>query len=270
MSLKRESEIRKKDLSDELNELRAQAEQKQTPPKRFDPVQFLASSPDNVYRVVADCLRPLRAPGISKAELRLKPDLIELLAHKELIAIRSHSIVWPAASTEDCSFFLVLEPMYGYDPALRNSRTGWRLSPLHVSFCRETKPQRDIFCAWKGRWRYFGLYECVGNASLTTEDISALGPTGEQILEVVRRQLVGSPELVPPIVNNLIRDMYTEGIMKVQCFAFRRIGFKHHLYEGLQEPKTEGETVVVAHKRKNSDAHEKSAQDSHKLAKKKK
>ena len=49
------------------------------------------------------------------------------------------------------------------------------------------------------------------------------------------KETVGKTDLLPPIIRKIVMEMYSSGVLHINCLVFERIGFNEQLNSALLE-----------------------------------
>ncbi|KIJ68278.1 hypothetical protein HYDPIDRAFT_106450 [Hydnomerulius pinastri MD-312] len=128
--------------------------------------------------------------------------------------MNSHEVVW---SPSGFAQGLVIKPSYQYNPKAQDGT--W----IKLSTRFEADQQMDVCFLESMAWHYIGTYERVGEIiTLPPESLEQLGP-GK--LEYAAKRTTLFQDLVPPSQTRMVEKMYTKGVLRLECFGIRCIGF---------------------------------------------
>ncbi|OBZ78973.1 hypothetical protein A0H81_00681 [Grifola frondosa] len=151
-----------------------------------------------------------------------------------------HETIWPDSVTTHC---LVFAPMHWYNGKGNDGKGAWEKTISHQEQKLRPGQKRDLFYLEGRSWYYYGTFECVGVTAMSSDQAQNLRP---DLMEYVEKRTVLFPDLVPPFITKMVHSMYAEGVLKVECFGMRCVGFNHELDQALRSfsgPKA-GLTVI--------------------------
>ncbi|EJF66608.1 hypothetical protein DICSQDRAFT_130855 [Dichomitus squalens LYAD-421 SS1] len=147
------------------------------------------------------------------------------------------------SSTRAGSRCLVLAPTHLYNPKSNNSEGGWQVTE------RVSQPPENTELFYRENtthWSYLGTFQFVAQEERSLQDF---GRMAKEAMQVIRDNTTLFPEMIPPILKGLIRNMYDCGLLKVTYTAWRRVGFNEGLADALratfQPPRLIGESTVI-------------------------
>ncbi|KAF9240931.1 hypothetical protein BU15DRAFT_61245 [Melanogaster broomeanus] len=82
-------------------------------------------------------------------------------------------------------------------------------------------------------WHYLGTYERTGDC-MTIGNRNFTAP-GSKKLQYASQRTTLFQDLVPPSQTRMVENMYTTGVIKLQCFGIRCVGFDQDFSEELLE-----------------------------------
>ncbi|KAF9229470.1 hypothetical protein BS17DRAFT_771509 [Gyrodon lividus] len=143
--------------------------------------------------------------------------------HKNLVGMcegpyymNSNEVIWSASGI---AFGLVIKPMFQYNP----KSNGGTWMKLNNEF---DVGQRMDICYLTGKaWHYIGTYERIGDCGAMTIAPATLQHLVPGKVEYASKRTTLFPDLVPPSQTRMIENMYTKGVIKLQCFGIRCVGF---------------------------------------------
>ncbi|KAI0348640.1 hypothetical protein BDW22DRAFT_1350888 [Trametopsis cervina] len=139
-------------------------------------------------------------------------------------------IIWKDAGSAQ---FLAFGPMHVFKYNASNSEGAWERAAHQKELTAHPGQRRDIFTLHDHAWHYYGTYECVGAAPLLAQKVEQIG-SAQMMVYAEKRTLLDS-ERAPASMKKLIHNMYAEGVLRIECFGFKRTGFNEPLNTVLLE-----------------------------------
>ncbi|KAI1797779.1 hypothetical protein LXA43DRAFT_266271 [Ganoderma leucocontextum] len=182
----------------------------------------------------------------SGTKLVLPEAVSKLCVPSGYMAKRSEEIAW--SQHTPMTRCLVLGPTHRYNPKLRNSKGGWEAAENTSRGPEETEL---FYRESKTHWCYLGTFQYVGRDVRSVHDlgnvvVKGVSPLADEVyatvdmvtslqgLELIRTNTVVFEDMVPQILIDLLKNMYDNGLLKVACVGWRRIGFNQALADALQ------------------------------------
>ncbi|KAF8844070.1 hypothetical protein BDN67DRAFT_963566 [Paxillus ammoniavirescens] len=138
--------------------------------------------------------------------------------------MNSNEVIW---SLSGIALGLVIKPTVQYNP--RSGGGTW--TKLNDDF--GVGKQMDICYLVGNAWHYIGTYERIGDSNATTIAPETLRHLDRKKVEHVSKQTTLFQDLVPPSQTRMIENMYTNGVIKLQCIGIRCVGFNQAFSQGL-------------------------------------
>ncbi|KAG9314504.1 hypothetical protein JVU11DRAFT_5301 [Chiua virens] len=146
---------------------------------------------------------------------------------KGLYRLGFNEVIW---SPSGIAFGLVIKPAFQYNP----KRRGGSWTKVEDGFGE----QMDI-CYLSGKSfktsRYLGTYERVPEQGIMTITPETLQYLDHEKLVYASRRTTLHQELVPPSQTDMIKNMYKQGVIKLQCFGIRCVAINQTLVQKLQD-----------------------------------
>lgn len=162
-------------------------------------------------------------------------------------------IIWKDAGSAQ---FLAFGPMHVFKYNASNSEGTWERVAHQKELTAHPGQRRDIFTLHDHAWHYYGTYECVGAASLPAQKVEQIGSAQvspmfgydgiesivvgltsrvSQMVAYAEKRTILDSERAPANMKKLIHNMYSEGVLRIECFGFKRTGFNEPLNTVLLE-----------------------------------
>ncbi|KIK94872.1 hypothetical protein PAXRUDRAFT_421329 [Paxillus rubicundulus Ve08.2h10] len=157
------------------------------------------------------------------ASIRPYSRVLHAKFHKNLLGVcqgpylmNSNEVIW---SPSGIALGLVIKPTFQYNP----KSNGGTWVKLKNDF--DVGKQMDICYLVGKEWHYIGTYERIGDSNVTTMATETLRHLDPKKVEYASERTTLFQDLVPPSQSRMIENMYTKGVIKLQCFGIRCIGF---------------------------------------------
>ncbi|OCH96510.1 hypothetical protein OBBRIDRAFT_7416 [Obba rivulosa] len=209
------------ELSSKLEEVAAERDSAQSESKElrvvseralFNIESFLSMSAPNSFPLACDIINQSfkQIPHINKIK--------DVCGIDSFLTTKADEVIWPDTATDRC---IIVTPMYRWNPDLSGSGA-WepvlRAQSLHAD-----------------PLRVHDLVHFNGKRAF-----------GTNIVQSVLSRTTLKHDMVPPMIKRMTRRMYSDGILKVECFGMRCVGFNQALFDALQAHPN-------SHKRKHGD-----------------
>ncbi|KAH9941499.1 hypothetical protein B0H21DRAFT_752598 [Amylocystis lapponica] len=168
---------------------------------------------------------PLCIPSSCGPEQYLGEELKALCSSDGVLAF-SEQIVWVSDASHHA---IVVYPAFEYNPAARRYQA-WTKNMYREQWAGQT---RELFFKKKPKmpWSYAGTYRCIALPDLTPNEYAKLET---HIRKALVNQAMLSASLIPPVVQELLKDLYERGMMKVECIGLQCVGFNTTLNDALK------------------------------------
>jgi len=189
---------------------------------KFDPTAFLAARQVNKFQ--PDVMNHFS----KKMHFAISDEARNICTPNSILTSNGDEAIWPGNGAAHC---LVVFPAYRYNGKARGSGS-WETSHFHDEYTEHVGQQREFFHLHHGAWFYYGIFEYVGMSLITTEDVLKL--SSSRVVENIYKRTVIFPELVPPVITKMVKNMYAEGVLRVRCLGLRCVGFNHQLDKAIR------------------------------------
>lgn len=162
-------------------------------------------------------------------------------------------LIWKAPGADR---FLAFVPMQLLKPPGKNGEERFETGVTQRELVKRPNQRREIFFLHNHAWHYYGEYECMGTVSLTAKEVEEIGsaavscshsttqridylmPVLQQLVAYIEKRTLLEPQRARPGAADRIHNMYVEGKLKVQCFAFKRQSYNEPLNKLLTSKET--------------------------------
>ncbi|KAH9946779.1 hypothetical protein B0H21DRAFT_382174 [Amylocystis lapponica] len=186
----------------------------------FDAVAFLALPNERTEQPSFQMKDPVSTTG----DFILTKEIKALSDATTVVKYTREEVIWPDEGYARC---LVLSPIHRYIPGARKGNGLWERIGSPHSRHRTT----DLFLQNKNACHYMGTFKSAGSTTLSLSDVKKLG---SRYSDHIEKRTAVSSDLVPPVITNMMKKMYAEGVLKIECFGLRCIGFNKNLDKTFQ------------------------------------
>ncbi|KAI9572821.1 hypothetical protein HD554DRAFT_2285773 [Boletus coccyginus] len=131
---------------------------------------------------------------------------------ERLYFINHREVIW---SPSGIALGLVVKPTFRYNPKV----SGGRWTKFEDNF--DIGKPIDICCLSGRSSRYLGTYERVGDQGTMIIAPESLSHLHHEKLSHAANRTTLFPDLVPPTHAQMIKNMYNQGVIKLECFVIR-------------------------------------------------
>ncbi|KAI0815160.1 hypothetical protein BC629DRAFT_846782 [Irpex lacteus] len=142
-------------------------------------------------------------------------------------------LIWKAPGADR---FLAFVPMQLLKPPGKNGEERFETGVTQRELVKRPNQRREIFFLHNHAWHYYGEYECMGTVSLTAKEVEEIGSAA--LVAYIEKRTLLEPQRARPGAADRIHNMYVEGKLKVQCFAFKRQSYNEPLNKLLTSKET--------------------------------
>ncbi|KAL5482786.1 hypothetical protein ACEPAI_9381 [Sanghuangporus weigelae] len=137
---------------------------------------------------------------------------------------RKHDIQW---SLTQQKHGVAVVPPYRYAASRSLAGHKWVSNEMHA-----IEGPFELLYETRNFWYYCGTYSTTVIQSKSNGFFEKLL---SRLKDRLMRESVEETDLLPPIVRKTIMDMYSQGVLRITCMVFERIGFNEQLYNALLE-----------------------------------
>ncbi|KAI0704908.1 hypothetical protein BC835DRAFT_1410248 [Cytidiella melzeri] len=172
-----------------------------------------------------------RGPFFYASSLRLPEGAAELMPFGAM-RFSQAEVIWKSPGAP---LFLAFCPMHVFNHNASKGEGRWERGTNRRELVQQVEQKRDILFLHDHMWHYYGTYKCVGSVPLSAREAENIGST--QMVAYAEKRTHLDSEHAPPYMGKVIHDLYAQGILQIECFGFRRVGFNEALNALLIEQK---------------------------------
>ncbi|KAH7921238.1 hypothetical protein BV22DRAFT_1132463 [Leucogyrophana mollusca] len=201
------------DLADELETLKR--EQASLACTDTDPESFFSSTTYVAVEGQPDL--DTSDPYIKSPFFKLPEHAISLCA-EGVLHYNSKQLMW---SPSGVALGLVVTHPFQFNPKVGSGQwTKWRAEIMDIGV------KKEVFCLNTRGWFYMGTYERASSClTMPVDKLKDLDPKARYIF----KRTVLNQDFIPPSQTRMVENMYTQGVLKVELFGIRCVGFNQAL-----------------------------------------